>query len=151
MRPWCLYLWNEILGNFIELFIFQGLVTYWFSYAVCHNDAREWGGGGGIINDVLKFRKIIKFPSSWIAMNCQGIYNVLQKQWMIISVGDFSLKLSFLLQKTILKVSLIQIFYQCRLSWSSEIDRFRKIVIFHTNWIIPISLYFRSKIMGSGH
>ena len=28
-----------------------------------HNDAREWGGGG-IVNGVLKMRKVIEFQSS---------------------------------------------------------------------------------------
>ena len=42
-------------------------VTYRFLYAKRHNDALEWGQGGGegvITNDVLKFRKIIEFQSS---------------------------------------------------------------------------------------
>ena len=40
-----------------------GRVTYLFSYAKRHNHA---GGLWAITNDVLKFRKIIEFQSSWI-------------------------------------------------------------------------------------
>ena len=47
-----------------------GRVTYLFSYAKRHNHA---GGLWAITNDVLKFRKIIEFQSSWIAMSCQWI------------------------------------------------------------------------------
>ena len=32
----------------------------------CRQSHNEGGGGGGITNDVLKFRKIIEFQSSWI-------------------------------------------------------------------------------------
>ena len=39
----------------------------------CRQSHNEGGGGGGITNDVLKFRKIIEFQSSWIAMSCQWI------------------------------------------------------------------------------
>ena len=31
-----------------------------------HNDARGWGWGGGITNDVLKLRKVIEFESRCI-------------------------------------------------------------------------------------
>ena len=41
------------------------------SYAICHNDA---GGWGAITNDVLKFRKVIKFESSRIVLCFCYIY-----------------------------------------------------------------------------
>ena len=38
-------------------------------YAMRHNDARGWGGGGGVIAyDVLKIRKVIEFQNSWIVI-----------------------------------------------------------------------------------
>ena len=55
----------------------------------------------------------------------------------------FYSKIKVLARETVLKVLLFQIFYKCRLLWSLEIQtdsRFRKIVNFDTNWIIPILL-----------
>ena len=38
---------------------------------------------------------------------------------------------------TVLKVSLLQFFYYCRLLWSLETHRFMKIINFNKSWIIP--------------
>ena len=56
-------------------------------FQVFHRKSEKLIRGGRGANDVLTFRKIIVFQSSWIAMNCQWIYNVLQKQLMILWVG----------------------------------------------------------------
>ena len=39
---------------------------------------------GTITNDVLKFRKVIEFQSSWIVMNCQSIvYSCTKSAWFV--------------------------------------------------------------------
>ena len=43
----------------------KGWVTYWFSYAMRHNDVREWEV---IANDILKMRKVIEFQISSIVL-----------------------------------------------------------------------------------
>ena len=55
-------------------------------FDVSHRKSEKLIRAGRGASDVLKFRKIIAFQSSRIAMNCQWIYNVLQKQLMILWV-----------------------------------------------------------------
>ena len=54
--------------------------------------AGEVVGGAAISNDVLKFRKIIEFQSSWIVMSCQGIVMVYKTWWYI---NNFFFELCF--------------------------------------------------------
>ena len=54
----------------------------------------------------------------------------------------FCTKSKLLTRKTVLKVSLFQTFYLCRLLWSLKIYRFTKIVNFDTFWIYPISFKY---------
>ena len=60
----------------------KGWVTYWFSYAKRHNDAP---GGENITNDVLKFRRIIEFQSSWTILKCQWIAHSYTKSTLFAS------------------------------------------------------------------
>ena len=58
----------------IKHFFFDlGVATYRFLYAIRHNDARGWGA---IINDVLKFRKVIEFEYSCIVICFSYIYRI---------------------------------------------------------------------------
>ena len=38
-------------------------------------------GRGAITNGIFKFRKVIEFQSSWIAINCQWIVYLINNQW----------------------------------------------------------------------
>ena len=81
--------------------------------------------------------KVHELP--WMSMNlqCSSIFTI------------FFIKTKLHLQKAVLKASLFEICYYCWLLWRSEIHRIRKMVNLDTHWIISISLYFGSKIMGS--
>ena len=46
----------------------------------------------------------------------------------------FCTKIKFLARKTVLQVLLFQIIYKCRVPWSLEINRCKKIVNLNTNW-----------------
>ena len=60
----------ELIFLHADIWPCKGWVTYRFSYAMRHNDARGWGEVGGwvIANDALKKRKFVEFQSSWIAV-----------------------------------------------------------------------------------
>ena len=101
---------NRKKGNNFTWTLFKGWVTHRFLYPVRHNDAREWGEGGGGCGGLLlmTFWKCKKISNFKVYVLLQPIYigevsdiKVIDKQYNLVSStkGNIMVKMSCLLLK----------------------------------------------------